>query len=101
MPLGPTSDVSIRLAGEFSVQPSVAPDCSCVTIRPPPEGRLADGQPSNTQVPTVTTMASTCTALLEPLKTWTAPPSKTQLVAGTQPSKIVFGEPCHGVGKLI
>ena len=30
-----------------------------------------------------------------------APPSYSQLATGRQPSKVVCGEPAHGVGKLV
>ena len=43
--LGPTSEVSIEFGGELLMQPLTAPDCSCVTIKPYPDGRFTEGQP--------------------------------------------------------
>src|SRR5712691_10813585 len=94
----PKSDVSNWAGPE---QASVGIGEVCVTIKLPPFGSGALGHPVKVQLPTWTATELTVTGAPLLLTICTAPASNVQVAVDGQPSKVVLGEPAHGVGKFV
>src|SRR5438270_6957162 len=94
------SEVS-KKDGVGPVQPAPSPFVSWVTIKSAPGASTADGQPAYVQVSRCTAMLLTVIADGELFTMRMAPASYVQAETGTQPSKMVFGDPAQGVGKFV